>query len=214
MTRSRPPDPTAPNLAPWLPLLRRVARLVRGRLRLGAQVDVDDLVSFGAVGLLEALGRFDPALGCPLETWVRWRVVGAMYDGLRRARLLRRKGGPPLLELYADTGLPLPAARYAARQPRDDDAGSGPRSPEESLADPATSVSERVARAQMRRRLHRALGRLAPRERALLEAYYFRDTRLTHAAAAVGVSVPWASRLHARAVAALRRHLDDDEDSA
>lgn len=47
-------------------------------------VDTDDLHSAGAVGLLEAIRRYDPGCGTAFQTYARIRIRGAVLDELRR----------------------------------------------------------------------------------------------------------------------------------
>ena len=46
-------------------------------------VDRSDLTSFGLLGLVDAVEKFDPALGNKFETYAVSRVRGAVLDGLR-----------------------------------------------------------------------------------------------------------------------------------
>jgi len=66
----------------YLPLVRQLA----GRMAyaLPPQVDVDDLMASGVIGLMEALDRFNPELETSFKTFATWRVRGAMLDELRR----------------------------------------------------------------------------------------------------------------------------------
>jgi len=77
-----------------LPLVRHVAeRLAR---RLPAQVDVDDLISAGIFGLINALATFEPARGVKFTTYCVPCVRGAILDQLREMdwvpRLARSRG--------------------------------------------------------------------------------------------------------------------------
>ena len=46
--------------------------------------DIDDLVSTGFIGLMDAADRFDPNRGVKFETYAGYRIRGAMLDELRR----------------------------------------------------------------------------------------------------------------------------------
>lgn len=47
-------------------------------------VDVDDLIQEGVIGLLNALENYDPTKGASIVTYAMKRVRGAMYDYLRK----------------------------------------------------------------------------------------------------------------------------------
>lgn len=46
--------------------------------------DIDDLISTGFMGLMDAADRFDSARGVKFETYAGYRIRGAMLDELRR----------------------------------------------------------------------------------------------------------------------------------
>ncbi len=52
--------------------------------------DLDELLQWGAIGMLEAMQRFDPTLGVEFQAFAIRRVRGAMINGLRREGVLRR----------------------------------------------------------------------------------------------------------------------------
>jgi len=64
-----------------LPQVRLVAETLRVRLRFA--MELEDLVSYGVIGLLRAIERFDPGRGVLLKTYAEHRIRGAMLDGVR-----------------------------------------------------------------------------------------------------------------------------------
>ena len=70
-------------------LIDRTARRIV--MRTGLPSAFDDLWSAGALGLLEAAGRFDASRGVTFETFVEHRIRGAMMDELRRMDHLPRR---------------------------------------------------------------------------------------------------------------------------
>ncbi len=65
----------------YAPLIKYVA----GRLamRLPPNVDVNDLISAGVMGLIDALNRYDPKRNIQFKTFAEFRIRGAMLDELR-----------------------------------------------------------------------------------------------------------------------------------
>src|SRR5919206_406814 len=51
--------------------------------RLPASVCLDDLISAGAIGLIDAIEKYDPTRGTAFKTYAEWRIRGAMLDELR-----------------------------------------------------------------------------------------------------------------------------------
>ena len=77
-----------------LPIVRFLARRIHERLP--QHVDIEDLVSAGVVGLMDAFAKFDPAKKVQFRSYAQFRIRGAILDSLRTLdwspRELRRKG--------------------------------------------------------------------------------------------------------------------------
>src|SRR5215831_6102669 len=67
--------------AKFFPYIEKVAR--RLARRLPAHVEIDDLISSGVIGLIEAAERFDPERVDRFEAFAEFRIRGAMLDDLR-----------------------------------------------------------------------------------------------------------------------------------
>jgi RNA polymerase sigma factor for flagellar operon FliA len=77
----------------YYPLVKTIAgRMVR---RFPNNVDLDELISEGILGLMDALERFNPARGVPLKSYAEIRIRGSIVDALRHndfvPRSVRRK---------------------------------------------------------------------------------------------------------------------------
>ena len=77
----------------YYPLVKTIAgRMIR---RFPTNVDLDELVSEGILGLMDAMERFNPARGVPFKSYAEIRVRGAIVDALRHRdfvpRSVRRK---------------------------------------------------------------------------------------------------------------------------
>src|SRR5437763_723389 len=51
--------------------------------RLPASVCLDDLISAGVLGLMDAIAKHDPTRGTTFKTYAELRIRGAMLDALR-----------------------------------------------------------------------------------------------------------------------------------
>ena len=78
----------------FLPLVHKIAKKMKSNVPYN--VNFDDLVSDGQIGLLDAVRGFQPERGLRFTTYAPLRIRGAMLDGLRSrdatSRLARRKG--------------------------------------------------------------------------------------------------------------------------
>jgi len=77
MARSEPTD----LLKEFAPLVRRLALQLIAKLP--ANVDLDDLIQAGMMGLLDASTRYQDDQGAKFETYASQRIRGAMLDELR-----------------------------------------------------------------------------------------------------------------------------------
>jgi RNA polymerase sigma factor for flagellar operon FliA len=74
-----------------------LVRVVAGRMAMNSppQVDKDDLIGWGVLGLLDAVEKFDPAQKASFETYASTRIRGSIIDQIRSLdwapRSLRRK---------------------------------------------------------------------------------------------------------------------------
>ena len=216
-------------------LLYRIARRVHRDV--GAHVELDELVSLGMAGLLEAERRYDIDRGTAFAAFAHYRIRGAIYDGLRTMGALPRRlyRQAVIARRTDDYTEHLQARSQAARQP-----GTAARQPltlehahalhdavrnvaaiyitalageqqESTIADPRqVPTDEQLARKQRGARLRQAIATLPEREAHLIERCYFDGATLSEAGAELGLSRSWTSRLHARAVRRLRAALDDD----
>src|SRR6201982_3598995 len=75
-----------PGIRDWLILTYApLVKYVAGRLGSGlpAHVDEGDLVSYGLLGLIEAIKRYDPDRDVKFETYAIARIRGSILDELR-----------------------------------------------------------------------------------------------------------------------------------
>ena len=81
--KANPNDTCARNqiIEHYMPLVRRRAERIRSKLP--HEIELDDLVSAGTLGLMDAIRAFEPERGVKFETFCLQRVQGAMLDELR-----------------------------------------------------------------------------------------------------------------------------------
>jgi RNA polymerase sigma factor for flagellar operon FliA len=65
----------------YAPLVKYVA----GKVSMGMpqNIEFEDLVSYGVFGLIDAIGKYDPARGIKFKTYAMTRIRGAIFDELR-----------------------------------------------------------------------------------------------------------------------------------
>lgn len=191
------------------------------------QVDLNELVAYGDIGLIEAAERYDPRRGVAFTTFSYYRIKGAIYDGLREMGFFSRAASTrsrftahanDLIQAAADDlahvedGIPSVEDEIAATQALIDtlipayllsiESDSLPE-----IADPHAFSNEQVERRDMTGYVLKLLAELNEDEQQLIDRLYFKHQSMTHLAAEMGVTKSWISRLHSRAIQHLRDRL-------
>jgi RNA polymerase sigma factor for flagellar operon FliA len=182
---------------------------------LPAHVDVDDLVAYGRVGLIEASRRYDPSYGVAFKTFAWCRIRGAIYNGLRQ--LTNYRGSSTADLLYQEQATDLLGQAALSRGVVTGGAGPDDLADLEEVVegvaaawvlahggddtiDPSPGPEAAAVANDTAARLRACVADLPERERILIEACYFRHQTISDAGAELGLSKSWASRLHARAL--------------
>lgn len=205
-------------------LVERVAR--RLVWRTGMQSAYDDLWSAGALALLEAGHRYDPAKGASFATFAEHRVRGAMLDELRSMdhlpRRLRNRTddmAKAKRKLEEVLGREATVDEIAKELDLEIDEVAGiaalmePHLPLDSVLHRVSSLDDSNAsleRAETVKRLTRALEALPERLRMVLALHYDEDLTYREIAKLMQVSEPRVCQLHADALKKLREAMQGD----
>lgn len=65
----------------YSPLIKFIAQKIASRLP--ANIEIDDLISSGVIGLMDAIDKFDPTRDNKFKTYAEFRIRGAILDELR-----------------------------------------------------------------------------------------------------------------------------------
>jgi RNA polymerase sigma factor for flagellar operon FliA len=219
-----------------LPIVRFLARRIHERLP--QHVDIEDLVSAGVVGLMDAFSKFDPAKKVQFRSYAQFRIRGAILDSLRTLdwspRELRRKGraveeairvltarlghAPGEGEVAAEMALELDEYQQLLGDLKGLEIGTlhlerNEDSGEEELAyipgRPDEDPLFRCLRGELEERLAEAIQNLPDRERLVMSLYYYEEMTMREIGLALGVVESRVSQVHASAVVHLRAALKD-----
>jgi RNA polymerase sigma factor for flagellar operon FliA len=208
------------------PLVRRLAYQVASRLP--ANVELDDLIQEGMLGLLDAIKRYKPQPGLPFESYARIRITGAIYDSCRENDILPRNQRDKLTELERATrrleqelGRPPtePEIAEACSLSMDEyfqtlDASVGMTAiddvPETLLpivedADPALITSHK----QLKIQISAMLKNLPEKERLVVALHYQEDLSFREVAYVMDLTPGRISQLHTQAMVRIRGLMSD-----
>lgn len=217
----------------YLPLVRYVA----GRMAVTPPpgLDFEDLLSFGAMGLLDAIDRFEIERGFCFQTFAVPRIRGAILDELRRYDWISRSGREKLQKLertiediakskgsptdeslmkamnmdeksYKEL-LEIASRSYVVSLDEVLTLDDGEVQRENVLEDDSPSPLDVLEHAEDINRVAEALASLPEREKTLIALYYYEGMTLKEIGKILGVTESRVSQLHGRSLALLRAKL-------
>lgn len=213
-----------------------LVKYVMGRLAISlpAILDYEDVLSFGTIGLIEAVERFDHQKGVKFETYAISRIRGAIIDALRSldrlprsVRQKAREANEAILRLTNELGREPTDEEVAQALNVDPEAyrktqiesswitvsldNLGAMDGEEdsggamSVADPdGEDFSLDLERQELIGDLAASIRDLPDREQLILSLYYKEELTMREVSEVLGISESRVCQLHARALSRLR----------
>jgi RNA polymerase sigma factor for flagellar operon FliA len=218
-------------LKQYSPLVRRLAHQMIAKLP--ANVEIDDLIQVGMIGLTDALSRFDAEQGVQFETFATQRIRGAMLDELRGSdwmsrgnrksqrdievavRRLEHKLGraPQESEIAKEMGITLTEYQDLLNKVRGtqlvylEDMGGDEGDNDyldRHVTEEGADPLAQLSDRRMREALVEAIKTLPEREQYVMSMYYEQDMNLKEIAAVLGVTESRVCQLHSQSIARLR----------
>jgi len=199
-----------------------LVRFIAARMAssLPVQVELEDLIQTGTLGLIDAVRRYDPAKGIPFPAYARYRIRGAILDALRAldwaTRSQRRQRKAMALAEAAD-GSPAtgdrklrffslgPVASLSSRHERQDEMPA-PDFPCSEDLHPDRLYEAHEAHDLVRK----ALEVLPERHRKVVLMYYSGDWSMRAIGRTLGVNESRVSQIHKSALDKMKRALAAD----
>ena len=214
-----------------LPAVRYIARRIHERLP--QHVELDDLVSAGIIGLIDAFGKFDHGKKVQFKSYAQFRIRGAILDSLRMLdwspRELRRKGraveeairavqqrlgrAPAEQEIASEMKTSLQEYHQLLGDLKGLEIGSLNLERTEDSGDEVLSYIPgspeedplfRCLEGEMKQHLIDAIDGLPEKERLVLTLYYYEELTMKEIGLTLGVVESRVSQIHSSAVLRLR----------
>ncbi len=213
-------------IARYWPLVRHTTRKLMKSL--SPQASFDDLMGYGAEGLIEAVDRFDATRGVRFETYASHKIRSAVLDGIRsedwayrsvrhreremrevRSRLWGMHGRPPTESEEAEAlGMPLDSLRTVKQAIARAEVASLDVDHFEEVRAAGAQFDDEPLRtcleAERRAQLHRAVANLSPRERAVVNMSFDDGLTLAQIGDRLNVTESRACQIRMAAIRRLR----------
>ena len=210
----------------YAPKIKIVA--LRLKAKLPQNVELNELLSAGSLGLLESLKKFRPELGIKFETYAENRIKGAMLDELRRMDWISRgaRRRVRLLE-EASRRVEHETGRPATVEQLQEATGLAMREVEQGLeaiqnqlllsleaiqeslvpCQAMTQENEPYQNAALQEvvgKVAKLIDELTPREKLVLSLYYAEELNMRETADVMGITEGRVSQLHSQALSKLK----------
>ncbi len=213
-------------------LVRRIAHHLAARLP--HNVDVEDLVQAGMLGLIDATRNFRDGQGASFETYASIRIRGSMIDEIRRGdwvprsvhrkyrelatatRIVEQNTGraPTVSQVAAHMGVSLDEYHRMLEESARGQLVSLETLVEEHDGEPRIACNtatpmHSAEREAFRRCLREAIEELPEREQLVLSLYYEQEMNLREIGAVLSLSESRVCQIHGQAARRLRQRLGD-----
>jgi RNA polymerase sigma factor for flagellar operon FliA len=176
-----------------------------------------DLERAAEFGLVQAAQSYDPSRSVSFATFAYYRVRGAIFDEVRKSwHASHVKVALDTMAMAESTEAQTAEAKYQSSDEVNEYSSvtSGQfLSLESAHSERIPAATESPASDFLRKEesevIHEAIRQLPQRHRLVLQAYYFEDLSLVNIGRQLNLSKSWVSRIHAQALAKLRRLLPE-----
>jgi len=213
------------------PLVKRIAYHLKSRLP--ANIQLDDLIQSGMIGLLEAAKNYDVTQGASFETYAGIRVRGAMLDDVRKndwaprsvhrnthrvaavVQKIENEKGRDARDSEIAEALDIDINEYN-RMLQDasgykilsfEEVSCADESLLDNYSNPQSALLDDLQKDDLKSLVANAISSLPERERLVMALYYDEELNLREVGAVIGVSESRVSQIHSQAIIRLQARL-------
>ncbi|WP_353683463.1 FliA/WhiG family RNA polymerase sigma factor [Thermodesulfovibrio sp. 3907-1M] len=199
-------------------------------------LELDDLISAGVKGLLEALNKYDPSLNVPLSSFIEYRIRGAILDEIRSLDVFSKE----FRKKVEDVKKTWKNLRQSGREPTDEEIAASLDITPQQLQEIYQSITasdvisldnslisqngdrlnllevisdekdifEEINLREVKERLSAAIESLSEIEKLVISLYYYEELNMKEIAQILGVSLSRVSQIHGKSLLKLKNFLE------
>lgn len=203
-------------------------------------LELNDLISAGIKGLLEALNNYNPSMNVPLASFIDYRIRGAILDEIRSLDVFSKE----FRKKIEDVKKAYRNLKQSGKEPTDEELAASLNITEKQLQEIYQSITasdiisldapltgqngdklmalevisdgkdifEEINLRQLREKLASAIETLSETEKLVISLYYYEELNMKEIAHILGVSLSRVSQIHGKALLKLKNFLENQVD--
>ncbi|MEN2994881.1 MAG: FliA/WhiG family RNA polymerase sigma factor [Thermodesulfovibrio sp.] len=201
-------------------------------------LELDDLISAGIKGLLEALNKYNPSLNVPLVSFIDYRIRGAILDEIRSVdafskefrkkiedvkktyKNLKQSGKDPTdEELASSLNITVDELHQVYQSIKASDVISldsfvtGKDGDQMNLMEVISdekNIFDDIRLKEIREKLSSAIEKLSEIEKLIISLYYYEELNMKEIAQLLGISLSRVSQIHGKALLKLKSSIEQE----
>ncbi len=203
-------------------------------------LELDDLISAGIKGLLEALNKYNPSLNIPLISFIDYRIRGAIVDEIRSLDVFSKE----FRKKVENVKKTYKSLKNSGKDPTDEEIAASLNITQKELQEVYQSITaseiisldnfvitkngdklnlldiisdeknifEDIKFRELKQKLSSAIEKLSETEKLVISLYYYEELNMKEIAQVLGISLSRVSQIHGKTLLKLKNFLLEEAD--
>lgn len=203
-------------------------------------LELDDLISAGIKGLLEALNKYNPSLNIPLISFIDYRIRGAIVDEIRSMDVFSKE----FRKKVENVKKTYKSLKNSGKDPTDEEIAASLNITQKELQEIYQSITaseiisldnfvvtkngdtlnlldiisdekdifEDIKFRELKQKLSSAIEKLSETEKLVISLYYYEELNMKEIAQVLGISLSRVSQIHGKTLLKLKNFLLEETD--
>lgn len=203
-------------------------------------LELDDLISAGIKGLLDALNKYNPSLNIPLISFIDYRIRGAIVDEIRSMDVFSKE----FRKKVENVKKTYKSLKNSGKDPTDEEIAASLNITQKELQEVYQSITaseiisldnfvvtkngdtlnlldiisdekdifEDIKFRELKQKLSSAIEKLSETEKLVISLYYYEELNMKEIAQVLGISLSRVSQIHGKTLLKLKNFLLEETD--